>query len=191
MERQTTSLDYEFIVVGSGAGGGPLAARLALAGHKTLLIDAGDDQGSNVNYTVPAYQAKSTEDRAISWDFFVRHYSDDARQMQDFKLTYNLPDGNEYTGLDPPEGATIKGVLYPRTATLGGCTAHNALVFIYPDESDFQYIADLTGDDSWDPDNIRKYLVKMEHNNYLLPGTPGHGFSGWLVSPSPGRGVCT
>jgi choline dehydrogenase-like flavoprotein len=33
------------IVVGSGAGGGPLAARLALAGHNTLLIEAGDDQG--------------------------------------------------------------------------------------------------------------------------------------------------
>ncbi|KAH0141897.1 hypothetical protein KCU67_g14274, partial [Aureobasidium melanogenum] len=41
---------YEYVVVGSGAGGGPLAARLALAGHKTLLIEAGDDQGANVNY---------------------------------------------------------------------------------------------------------------------------------------------
>lgn len=97
-----------------------MAARLALAGHKTLLIDAGDDQGGNVNYTVPAYQAKSTEDRALSWDFFVRHYADDDRQKLDYKLTYSLPDGGEYTGLDPPAGAEIKGVLYPRTATLGG-----------------------------------------------------------------------
>lgn len=37
-------LEYEYVVVGSGAGGGPLACRLAMAGHKTLLIEAGDDQ---------------------------------------------------------------------------------------------------------------------------------------------------
>lgn len=41
--------DYDYVVIGSGAGGGPLAARLALAGHKTLLIEAGDDQGLSVN----------------------------------------------------------------------------------------------------------------------------------------------
>lgn len=176
----TPQLDYEFIVVGSGAGGGPVAARLALAGHKTLLIEAGDDQGENVNYTVPAYQAKSTEDRALSWDFYVRHYQDDARQAKDYKLTYELSDGNEYTGLDPPPDAKIKGVLYPRTATLGGCTAHNALVFIYPDQSDFQHIANITGDTSWNPDNVRKYFVKLEKNKYLPPGQKGHGYDGWL-----------
>jgi choline dehydrogenase len=27
---------------------------------------------------------------------------------------------------------------------------------------------------------MRKYLEKIEHNNYLEPGTPGHGFTGWL-----------
>lgn len=41
-----TALEYEYIVIGSGAGGGPLACRLAMAGHKTLLIEAGDDQVS-------------------------------------------------------------------------------------------------------------------------------------------------
>lgn len=43
---QAGVLEYEYIVVGSGAGGGPLACRLARAGHKTLLIEAGDDQVS-------------------------------------------------------------------------------------------------------------------------------------------------
>jgi choline dehydrogenase len=27
---------------------------------------------------------------------------------------------------------------------------------------------------------MRKYLEKIEHNNYLEQGTPGHGFTGWL-----------
>ena len=174
------NLQYEYIVIGSGAGGGPLAARLAQAGHKTLLIEAGDDQGASDNYTVPAYQAKSTEDPAMAWDFFVRHYADDARQKKDFKLTYNTPGGGEYTGLHPPPGSTIKGVLYPRSYQLGGCTGHNALIAIYPDRTDFQGIVDLTGDQSWAPSNMRKYFVKMESNRYLTLNTAGHGFDGWL-----------
>lgn len=69
-------IGYGYVVVESRAGGGPLAARLALAGYKTLLIEAGDDQGLKVNYTVPAYSARASEDEAIAWNFFVRHYED-------------------------------------------------------------------------------------------------------------------
>lgn len=171
---------YEYVVVGSGAGGGPLAARLALAGHKTLLIEAGDDQGANLNYTVPTFSAKASEDESMAWNFYVRHYEDDARQRLDYKTTYETPNGTDYTGLDPPEGSTIKGTLYPRTGTLGGCTAHNALVTVYPHDSDFAYLATLTGDASWSPQNMRKYFERMENNNHLLPGMPGHGYDGWL-----------
>jgi choline dehydrogenase len=171
---------YEYIVVGSGAGGGPVASRLALAGHKTLLIEAGDDQGANVNYTVPAYNAKSSEDEALAWNFFVRHYADEKRQARDYKTTYETPDGGEYTGLNPPPGSKMKGTLYPRTNTLGGCTAHNALIAIYPHQSDFEYMATLTGDASWAPANMRKYFTRLERNRHLLPGLPGHGYQGWL-----------
>ncbi|KAJ5511653.1 Glucose-methanol-choline oxidoreductase C-terminal [Penicillium expansum] len=171
---------YEYIVVGSGAGGGPLAARLALAGHSTLLIEAGDDQGANLNYTVPAFSAKASEDEALAWNFYVKHYADESRQKLDFKTTYETPDGKEYTGLNPPAGSTMKGTLYPRTGTLGGCTAHNALVTVYPHDSDFEYLATLTGDGSWSPDNMRKYFKRMENNRYLLPLLKGHGYDGWL-----------
>ncbi|KAK4197981.1 putative GMC oxidoreductase [Triangularia verruculosa] len=171
---------YEYIVVGSGAGGGPLAARLALAGHKTLLIEAGDDQGQNLNYTVPAYHARVSEDPKLSWNFFVRHYPDDERQARDWKTSYDTPDGTVYTGLDPPEGSKMKGVLYPRTGTLGGCTSHNALIAVYPHQSDFNYIATLTGDSSWRPENMRKYFARMERKQYLNGLPKGHGRDGWL-----------
>lgn len=85
-----------------------MAARLAMAGHKTLLIEAGDDQGANVNYTVPAYNAKSSEDEHLAWNFFVRHYADDDRQARDYKTSYTTPDGGEYTGLNPPKGSKMK-----------------------------------------------------------------------------------
>lgn len=172
---------YEYVVVGSGAGGGPLAARLALAGHKTLLIEAGDDQGANLNYTVPAYHARMSEDPAPAWNFYVHHYADEKRQARDFKTSYETPDGGEYTGLSPPAGSKMKGTLYPRVGSLGGCTAHNALIAVYPHQSDFQNVADITGDDSWEPDNMRKYFEKMENNNYLaVQAGQGHGYDGWL-----------
>ncbi|KAJ4125322.1 hypothetical protein NW768_008939 [Fusarium equiseti] len=169
---------YEYIVVGSGAGGGPLAARLAMAGHKTLLIEAGDDYATT-NYTVPAYSANASEDPEISWNFFVKHYADDERQARDFKTTYDTPNG-EYTGLNPPADAKLKGTLYPRTQALGGCTAHNALIAVYPHQSDFEYIAELTGDDSWSAKNMRKYFVEAEDNNHRPAGEDGHGYDGWL-----------
>jgi len=151
-----------------------------MAGHKTLLIEAGDDQGANINYTVPAYNARVSEDPNLAWNFFVRHYADEKRQARDFKTTYQTSDGGEYTGLSPPAGSTMKGTLYPRTGTLGGCTAHNALIAIYPHQSDFENIASITGDSSWSPENMRKYFVKLENNMHLLPGAEGHGYNGWL-----------
>ncbi|EAQ88466.1 hypothetical protein CHGG_05085 [Chaetomium globosum CBS 148.51] len=173
---------YEYVVVGSGPGGGPLAARLALAGHKTLLIEAGDDQGANINYTVPAYHARVSEDEHLSWNFFVRHYADDARQARDWKTSYDTPDGGVYTGLNPPPGSKMKGVLYPRTGSMGGCSSHNAMVSVYPQRSDFEYMATLTGDSSWSPDNMRKYFQRLEKKQYL-PGLPkGHGKDGWLTT---------
>ncbi|KAJ5091737.1 glucose-methanol-choline (gmc) oxidoreductase [Penicillium alfredii] len=74
----------------------------------------------------------------------------------------------------------MKGTLYPRTSTVGGCTAHNALITVYPHQSDFEYIATLTGDGSWSPEKMRRYFERMDNNHYLLPGTPGHGDKGWL-----------
>lgn len=175
-----TESDYEYLVVGSGAGGGPVAARLAMAGYKTLLIEAGDDQGNNDNYTVPAYSALSSEDGALAWNFFVRHYADDKRQARDYKTSYETPDGQLYTGLNPPSGSKMLGTLYPRTGTLGGCTAHNALIAVYPHQSDFDRIASITNDDSWLNSNMRQYFVRLEDNRYLLPGVKGHGYKGWF-----------
>ena len=43
-------------MVGSGPGGSPVAARLAIAGYKVLLIDAGGDEGSSYQEQVPARQ---------------------------------------------------------------------------------------------------------------------------------------
>jgi NADPH-dependent 2,4-dienoyl-CoA reductase/sulfur reductase-like enzyme len=51
----TEAFEYvEYVVVGSGPGGGPLAADLARAGHSVLLLEAGDDKSANLDEQVPA-----------------------------------------------------------------------------------------------------------------------------------------
>ncbi|CAK1366001.1 Oxygen-dependent choline dehydrogenase [Cercospora beticola] len=170
--------DYEYVIIGSGPGGGPLASRLAIAGHKVLLIEAGGDYGDNYNQSVPTYSLKSAEDDSIKWDYWVRHYEDLERQQKDTKMTYRNPDGSLYVGLYPPEGAEPLGILYPRTGALGGCSEHHALITTYPWRADWTYIQQLTGDDSWGPDEMRQHFVKLEKAQY--PVGAGHGTDGWL-----------
>jgi choline dehydrogenase len=176
----TTLEDYEYVVVGSGAGGAPLAARLAIAGYKVLLLEAGDDQTNTTQYNVPALHSVAAEYEPMRWDFFVKHFEDEAEMRKDTKLTYELPDGSRYTGASPPSGAKPLGILYPRVGSLGGCTSHNALITILPYNSDWENIQRITGDASWAPSNMRKYYQRLEKSRYLPSSVAGHGFTGWL-----------
>jgi choline dehydrogenase len=189
--------DFEYIVVGSGAGGGPLAANLAKSGFKVLLLEAGGDacclsETGRLMYEVPIFHGLSTEYAECAWNFFVRHYTDDAQQQRDSKF---IPEKN--------------GVWYPRAGTLGGCTAHNAMITVLPQDSDWNYIAQLTGDKSWQAENMHRYFEKLENCTYVpRPGSAeyagkgvlssiaelfrgredwrdwshGHGFDGWLTT---------
>src|SRR5262249_8140567 len=145
--------DCDYVVIGSGAGGGTLAARIGEAGMRVVLLEAGGDpresaaDGLPEDYDVPAFHPLASEHPAMCWDFFVRHYADPARQQRDSKCG--------------PEG-----VLYPRAGTLGGCTAHNAMIFVAPHESDWNAIADLTGDASWHASNMHRYLRRLENCRY-------------------------
>jgi len=184
---------FEYIVVGSGAGGGTLAARLAEAGRSVLLLEAGGDprrlSGSNdeqpgVNrlpddYDVPSFHGFASENDAMRWDFFVRHYASDAMQERDPKYRQDY------------RGVPVNGVLYPRAGTLGGCTAHNAMILVYPHNADWEGIAQLTGDASWNAEAMRHYFERLENCHHrpleriLAAGGANpsrHGWKGWLYS---------
>ena len=96
-------------------------------------------------------------------------------------MEWRTPNGGIYTGQNPPAGSEMLGILYPRAGTLGGCGSHNALITIYPHDSDWNNIASLTGDSSWSASNMRTYFEKMERCEYLANTVAGHGFDGWLT----------
>lgn len=147
-----------------------------------LLIDAGDDQTDSYQYRVPALSLAASEFLPMTWNFFVNHYPDLERQRKDTKMTWTLASGKEFIGANPPPYAEPKGVLYPRAGTLGGCTAHNAMITAYPDESDWNHIAKLTGDKSWEASRMRQIFQRLERCRYFPRSPIGHGTDGWLTT---------
>lgn len=177
LTRQDT---YEYIVVGSGPGGGPLAANLARSGHSVLLLEAGDEQVDNPNSYMVYNNTPAINDPLTRWDFFVTRDTPEFDNEYDF-TTWRQTNGEFYVGLDPPEGAERLGIYYPRAGTVGCCAMHNAASISLPADVDWNDIADLTGDDSWMTVNMRQYLVTLERCNYLENGsTPDHGFNGYI-----------
>ena len=183
-QQDAPSGDPDYIVVGSGAGGATVAARLVEKGFSVLVLEAGgdpaaqsEDAETRAHYEVPAFHAFATEDPALRWDFYVKHYADLEQQQRDCKYL-----------------ADKHGVWYPRAGALGGCTAHNAMIFVAPSPSDWNYIADLTGDTTWRAPAMWKYFQRVEDcrhrpierflHTFGLDATH-HGWDGWLTTEKP------
>ncbi len=168
-DKQPESKDeFDFIIVGSGAGGAPLAARLAREGKRVLVIEAGPNQSDapatapqNEVSRVPATHAASSEHPDLSWQFFVDHYKRNQRGQ--------LPEGIEEDPKwhDPADGdAQQTGIFYPRASGVGGCTIHNAMITVLGPLSDWDNLASFLGDDTWNGRQMQAYFKRLEHNDY-------------------------
>ncbi|MCA9064024.1 MAG: GMC family oxidoreductase N-terminal domain-containing protein [Planctomycetaceae bacterium] len=154
----------DFIVVGAGAGGAVVAARLASEGKSVLVLEAGPNQAAGKPNDpeheitrVPALHAASTEHEAVAWRYFVKHYE-------------KQPDG---VPLDPKwyhgKNESEQGIFYPRAAGIGGCTIHNAMIAVLGPDEDWDRLADLLGDESWNAAAMQKHFRNLEHCHYMDP----------------------
>jgi choline dehydrogenase len=177
--KQQTA-EYDFIIVGSGAGGGPLACNLAKNGFRVLVLEAGGWDAPEVAQ-VPAFHPHASEHPDLSWEFFVKHYADPKQSDSKWDNERN-------------------GIFYPRAATVGGCTIHNAMITICGPSGDWDEIARITNDSSWSGEHMRAYFERLEHCDYLRfsflerlwnkirhifgiadrANSGRHGFQGWL-----------
>ncbi|KAI3605218.1 choline dehydrogenase [Moniliophthora roreri] len=65
-----TGAEYDYVVVGAGAGGGPVAARLAENGY------SGHDP-NNLNTTIPLYFIRAAEDPQLDLNYTLNEYPSD------------------------------------------------------------------------------------------------------------------
>jgi choline dehydrogenase len=164
------SAEYDFIIVGSGAGGGPLACNLAKNGFRVLVLEAGGWDAPEVAQ-VPAFHPHASEHPDLSWEFFIKHYANPEQQDSKWDNERN-------------------GIFYPRAATVGGCGP----------TGDWDEIAKITNDDSWSGEHMRAYFERLEQCDYLRnsfleklwnkirdifgiadrANSGRHGFHGWL-----------
>lgn len=182
---------HDYIVIGAGAGGAVVAARLVEAGCTVLVIEAGGDPLAERPYSdavadddpdmpladaykVPAFHAFASEHEGLARDYYVRHYEDTAVQKRDWRYC-------------DEKG----GILYPRAQGLGGCSAHHAMIIVKPNACDWNHIRDLTGDESWRAAHMQTYFERIERCRYriffwrwlsFLTGLnpTGHGWWGWM-----------
>jgi choline dehydrogenase len=142
---------YDYIVTGSGPGGGTLATNLARAGYSVLLIEAGDDTSYDLRTQILSLNDFSNE--GSGWHFFVKHSDDEERAKRYNLMVWKLASGEYWVGRDPTadghQNATRMGVFYPRGATLGGSAIINAAVTLLPSDSDWDYFDKGVGDGIW------------------------------------------
>ncbi|KAJ7242906.1 glucose dehydrogenase short protein [Mycena rebaudengoi] len=125
-------LDYDFVIVGGGTAGNVLANRLT----------------ENPKFSVLVLEAGVSNEgvTAVDVPFFEDQLS---------------PYGWNYT-TTPQAGLNGRTVPYSRARILGGCSAHNGMVYTRGTADDFDRYAKLTGDAGWSWKQIFPYFLKNE-----------------------------
>ncbi|XP_046753206.1 glucose dehydrogenase [FAD, quinone]-like [Diprion similis] len=133
---ESPDLEYDFIIVGGGAGGSVMAARLSEISHwKVLLLEAGDEEPTSAQ--IPSF-ASVIQGSSLEWGYRTTNESHACL-------------------------STNGSCLYPAAKVLGGCTVHNGMIYLRGNPTDYNNWAAM-GNEGWTWDEVKPFFLKAEDN---------------------------
>ncbi|KAJ6594851.1 pyranose dehydrogenase [Mycena capillaripes] len=128
-------LKFDYVIVGGGTAGNVVASRLTEDPKiSVLLLEAGGSNEGVISSEVPFLFGDLFADSIYSWN---------------------------YTSTPQP-GLNGRSLGYFRAHFLGGCSAHNGMVYSRGAADNFNRYAQLTGDEGWSWDRLLPYFRKTE-----------------------------
>ena len=145
---------YDYIIVGAGSSGCPVARRLSDdPANRVLLIEAGP-QAERFWVNTPAGMAKLYFNDQLNWNYQT----------------------------EPIEKLAGRQMYWPRGKLLGGSSAINGMIFIRGDRADYDSWRDL-GNTGWGYDDVLPHFRAMEHFERRSDPWRGQGGPLWVSDP--------
>lgn len=145
--------NFDYIVVGAGAAGGTLAARLTEDGGKRVLLLEGGGTHKDLRVDMPAGWGQILYDEKYSWCFET----------------------------EPEMAAGGRRISLPRGKLLGGSSSINGMLYVRGDRADYQSWVEY-GARGWSWEELLPYFVRTEDQARTdgRYGGPQHGRGGVL-----------